>query len=126
MSVQKTLKFKGVKKIWFDERLREKEGELKEFWKKLFGGYRLPSCPNCQEDMRVESVKLEERITVLTFLGKRWSRKRDPEPEIEASFTCPKCNSKIYGWGRGLKVDLADNSFSLEEFSVTNWKKKTK
>lgn len=105
-----------------------KKGTIKDFWKKLFQGYGSPQCPNCGTDMRMKRIHIERQLTGWSIFGTHSPIKAPTIPsspeEIEAEFECWKCGTKLKGWGRGLKIDFDNKSFSLEEFGVTEWEGK--
>jgi len=118
------LKFKGVKEILFgDFELKEKE-TIKEFWTKLFGGYRLPVCPLCEINMDLFHCEISRIVPFAFSFGSRMplrvpSLKPD---EIILEFRCPKCGSTISGQGFGLILEPEGKWFSVEKFLVTNFK----
>lgn len=126
MSVQVKLKFRGAKKIIFWEELEEKEpgkGTEKEFWNRLFGGYRLPICPACKEDLRLESMHIEKSISGYAVFG---GSPRSSSPalqqgadDIEVEFSCPKCGTKARGKGMG--ITMTDKWFALEKLAIYSY-----
>jgi len=119
------LKFRGARRVFYLEdkafEVEPRRKNYKEFWRRVFGGNRLPVCPVCKIDLILTTIDIARPCSVTSGYGTRVQL--PSELQIDLKFQCSKCGTKVEGIGEKITFDSSPNMkwFSLEELRLTHY-----